>query len=80
MAKDYVGQTRSDQRGKGYNFFCTVCDFDAKDRRDVARHVEAKHLNLRYQCQLCPKVLKTQRSLQIHIRNRHQQKKYEKYN
>ena len=52
-------------------FYCKLCKHTAKIKRDVARHIESRHLDLQYTCYYCNKVLKTKRSFQQHLRTRH---------
>jgi len=59
---------RSNENGM---FYCKLCEHTARAKRDVARHIESRHLDLEYSCYYCNKVLKTQRAYQIHLRKYH---------
>ena len=52
-------------------FYCKLCEYVAKLRYDVIRHVESKHLDLKYTCYYCNAILKTKRSYQNHLRHYH---------
>ena len=52
-------------------FYCKLCEYVAKLRYDVIRHVESKHLDLKYTCYYCNAILKTKRSYQNHLRSYH---------
>ena len=50
---------------------CVECGLSGK-RRDVRRHIEAKHItNTHVSCSLCGKVVKTRDSLRKHVEKEH---------
>ena len=53
--------------------YCNLCNYSARLRPDVTRHIESRHLALEYTCRFCNsnKVFKTKRSYQNHLRNYH---------
>ena len=52
-------------------FYCKLCEYVAKLKLDVTRHIESRHLDLEYTCYYCHKVVKTKRSYQMHMRRNH---------
>ena len=51
--------------------WCNACGHMANNYRDVARHIESRHLNLKIQCRFCPMVCSTRRNLQRHLKSKH---------
>ena len=53
-------------------FVCNICGHSCLNRLDVARHIEAKHVNLpEIYCPHCGKPYKNRNSLRVHIKNTH---------
>ena len=52
---------------------CVVCGYLAQkhQRRDVRRHIEAKHIRMQLICKYCGKNNSTRRAFEIHLRNYH---------
>ena len=52
---------------------CMVCGYLAQkhQRRDVRRHIEAKHIRMQLICKYCGKNNSTRRAFEIHLRNHH---------
>ena len=59
---------------QGDLFKCTQCGFEA-DRNNVKTHVEAKHVNVRIMCNLCPYVTSTRNNMRSHISVKHRGEK-----
>ena len=56
------------ERKGSYKWCCSVCDKMFQDRRDVARHIEGKHLDaVKIPCQLCGKSFGSRNSLRKHL-------------
>ena len=53
---------------------CSECGYTKALKKDVIRHIEAKHLSLRIHCLFCLTVLTTRLNLQRHLKNKHLQK------
>ena len=51
--------------------YCKFCNYTAKQKRDVGRHIEARHMDLEYICSICNVVLPTKFGLQRHVRQQH---------
>ena len=47
------------------------CDYTARDKRYLNRHVEKKHLNILYNCEFCDHVTGLKASLKIHKLRKH---------
>ena len=49
---------------------CKICDYHSKNNvmRDVARHIESRHINLTLQCPYCEIKRRDRRMLKAHIR------------
>ena len=53
---------------------CSICNVPFINRKDVARHIEAKHVSLpELQCPICGKAYKTRHSMSIHLKKAHGQ-------
>ena len=52
-------------------YYCKLCEYTTSFKRDLARHIESRHLDLEYTCYYCDKVLKTKRTYQQHLRKFH---------
>ena len=50
---------------------CIVCGYSSDRISATHAHVEAKHLNHRYECHLCPKVTNTWHNYQRHMNRKH---------
>ena len=52
---------------------CMVCGYLAQkhQRRDVRRHIEAKHIRMQLICKYCGKNNSTRRAFEIRLRNYH---------
>jgi len=73
--EDYI--TRNSQG----TYWCKACGHHSSSRRDLSRHIEAKHMTGEYPCRFCDKVLNTKYNVQRHMnkahRAEHQRLKYE---
>jgi len=73
--EDYI--TRNSQG----TYWCKACGHHSSSRRDLSRHIEAKHMTGEYPCRFCDKVLNTKYNVQRHMnkahRAEHQKLKYE---
>ena len=73
--EDYI--TRNAQG----TYWCKACGHHSSSRRDLSRHIEAKHMTGEYPCRFCDKVLNTKYNVQRHMnkahRAEHQRLKYE---
>jgi len=45
---------------------CGMCDYTYNRRNNVARHIEAKHVEMQFQCDLCDKITPTRHALYYH--------------
>ena len=51
---------------------CKMCEKTLKDKQDMRRHIEGKHLEgVQYPCDKCEKVLRSRNALRIHIKTIH---------
>ena len=51
---------------------CGLCDYTYNRRNNVARHIEAKHVDMQFQCDLCDKITPTRHALYYH-KKKHQE-------
>ncbi len=61
----------------GSKYWCLVCSHMASCGRDLARHIEAKHVITVFVCNICNKKLKGSRGLRSHLHSFHQIKDVE---
>ena len=47
-------------------YFCRVCDYSRKERKDVKKHIETHIEGLSYSCSLCEKTFRSRSSLNRH--------------
>ena len=52
-------------------YLCLECSYKTTAKQCMKRHVESRHLRLKLPCTLCPTVLNTNRSRQVHYRTVH---------
>jgi len=45
---------------------CGMCEYTYNRRNNVARHIEAKHVEMQFQCDLCDKITPTRHALYYH--------------
>jgi len=45
---------------------CGLCEYTYNRRSNVARHIEAKHVDMQFQCDLCDKITPTRHALYYH--------------
>jgi len=45
---------------------CGMCEYTYNRRNNVARHIEAKHVDMQFQCDLCDKITPTRHALYYH--------------
>ena len=57
--KDETGLTR---------WQCTDCQYIAKDKSNVFKHIERVHLNLSYSCPICGALFRSRANLTIHMK------------
>ena len=55
---------------QGNLYSCKSCQYNAP-KRDMIRHVDASHLDTRYPCMLCDRVLGAGFHLERHLKLRH---------
>ena len=61
-----------DEAGKTF-YVCTECNYSQKLRKDVAKHVERRHLNLSIPCPyLCGNTFSSRTELRTHIKSKHE--------
>ena len=55
------------------SWICSECGKEMKNRTDIWRHIEAKHVTNHpgYKCDFCDTFVKTKNALRIHISTRH---------
>ena len=59
-------------QSEGRSFLCGVCQKEGKQKQDIERHIESKHIVTRpFECTSCETKLKTKRRLQEHTRANH---------
>jgi len=64
MEKDAAGKTF---------YGCNVCNYSQKLRKDVAKHVERRHMNLSIPCPyLCGNTFCSRTELRTHIKSKHE--------
>jgi len=68
LAQIEMYMVRSSENGM---YYCKLCEYTTSFKRDLARHIESRHLDLEYTCYYCDKVLKTKRTYQQHLRKFH---------
>ena len=56
-----------DQDGKKI-WICLECNYQQKLRKDVAKHIERRHLNLSLSCNYCDVSMTSRISLKDHLR------------
>ena len=54
-------------------YWCKGCGQHACSRKDLTRHIEAKHLNNIYNCKYCGFTINTRYGLQRHLNKQHKQ-------
>jgi len=63
MDKDAAGRTF---------YICTLCSYSQKLRKDVAKHVERRHMNLSIPCPLCATTCSSRTELRTHVKSKHE--------
>ena len=53
---------------------CIECGHESRRKNNIFQHVERKHMNLTFKCDLCPSKLSSRYELNAHIMRKH---KYE---
>ena len=62
-----------DTDGTGKTFYvCSVCSYHQKLRKDVAKHIERKHMNLSLPCPYCAATLASRIELRTHVKTKHE--------
>ena len=54
-------------------WFCVSCDYNHQARQVVYKHVDSKHMDIVYKCDICHKLSPTQHALSEHVRSIHKQ-------
>lgn len=54
-------------------YWCRGCGHHSSSRRDLSRHIEAKHIAGEYPCKFCDKVLTTKYNVQRHLNKFHKE-------
>ncbi len=69
-----VGVTVADlvMRNAQGTYWCRECGHHSSSRRDLCRHIEARHVAGDYRCQFCNKSVTTKYNLQRHVNKNHQ--------
>ena len=49
---------------------CGLCEYTYNRRNNVARHIEAKHVVMQFQCDLCDKITPTRHAMYYHKKNK----------
>lgn len=60
-----------DSAGKNF-YVCSVCNYSQKLRKDVAKHVERRHMNLSIPCPYCATSLSSRTELRTHVKTKHE--------
>ncbi|XP_059090105.1 protein tramtrack, beta isoform-like isoform X1 [Tigriopus californicus] len=70
-----IGSTVADyvMRNAQGTYWCKGCGHHSSSRRDLQRHIEARHISGDYQCKYCEKSLTTKYNLQRHINKNHKE-------
>ena len=63
--------------GPGLGYKCSDCDYNSAVKSNMRHHVESTHLDLTYQCNLCPKSLKSYKSWFMHMQRAHKNRNAE---
>ena len=51
---------------------CHMCQYTAKYKRDMAKHIEGRHIDgLSYPCGMCGNTFNSRNSLQVHLSRKH---------
>ena len=53
------------------SFPCGHCEYAATDGANLKKHIEAKHLGVRYSCDLCPYQSTQKQNLKRHYKLKH---------
>ena len=53
------------------NFSCVHCAYSATDGANLKKHIEAKHLGVRYSCELCQYQATQKQNLKRHYKLKH---------
>ena len=53
------------------DFYCKLCSYTSKRRRNLERHLNTVHTKERVSCSVCFKTFKSQRSLNTHLKTIH---------
>ena len=51
--------------------YCTECEYKSDRNDSIRTHVEGKHLNIAYPCNICPYVTNTKEYIRRHMRQKH---------
>jgi uncharacterized C2H2 Zn-finger protein len=54
-------------------YWCKGCGHHSSSRRDLSRHIEAKHMGGEYPCKFCEKILTTKYNVQRHLNKCHRE-------
>lgn len=52
-------------------YSCLACGMHFRDKCDITRHVEGKHVDLKFDCPYCKSTLGSRHTLKTHIRKKH---------
>ena len=64
---NYISETCLQTEFK--TFYCGVCQKPGNKKQDIERHIESVHIQTNpFKCDICGSLLKTRKSLQIHLR------------
>ena len=50
---------------------CALCDYSYNRKNNVARHIEANHVEMTFQCNICDKVTPTRHAMYYHKKKMH---------
>ena len=53
------------------NLCCKLCDYRSRNSNHVKNHIESKHLEGYFKCEMCQKVCPTRNALNMHIHRKH---------
>jgi len=56
-------------RGAGNGWECLECDYKSHLKPNIRQHVETRHLDLSYPCDICGKIFKSYKTCQMHQKN-----------
>ena len=50
---------------------CALCDYSYQRRNNVARHIEANHVDMTFHCDMCGKITPTRHAMYYHKKKAH---------